>query len=277
MVAESVHSQGRPRRRWARRTHRFWCRRMPMAGLSISAVLARSMIGARRPARPPSYISSTRMRFTSAWRVVGQDDPHAGIQEGEFAQPVLASVAKSIFGLGEGRGRGQEGDLGAALGLAVLDRRRPEHSELVHGIAMRLNSIAMNHSASSRQMRSFERFRRQRVDDRGRRHRAGRPTPYRRSGRTLPPACSWVMMTSAADICSSSCRSTGMRAAIVGDGHRIVGIQRHRHQRRHSHPAPRRSHCRRPHRPCDAGPTRHRCRRYTCRAACGPHRAPAAP
>ena len=45
--------------------------------------------------------------------LVGQDDAHARVQEGQFAQPVLEG-AKIEFGLGEGFGRGQERHLRAA-------------------------------------------------------------------------------------------------------------------------------------------------------------------
>ena len=45
---------------------------------------------------------------------VGEFDAHAGVQEGEFAQPVL-DRRKIIIDHGEGRGRGQERDLGAAF------------------------------------------------------------------------------------------------------------------------------------------------------------------
>ncbi len=64
---------------------------------------------------------------------VGQDDAHAGIQEGELAQPVLQRAVVELHH-GEGLGRGEEGDLAAAApligaGLLVLlicagDRQR---------------------------------------------------------------------------------------------------------------------------------------------------------
>ena len=43
---------------------------------------------------------------------VGQHDAHAGIQEGEFAQPVLQRAVVELDH-GEGVGRRQEGDLAA--------------------------------------------------------------------------------------------------------------------------------------------------------------------
>ena len=53
---------------------------------------------------------------------IGQQDAHAGIQEGEFAQPVLDRRIVEFDGR-ERLGRRQEGDGRAALRLAVLDRR----------------------------------------------------------------------------------------------------------------------------------------------------------
>ena len=64
-------------------------------------------------------------------------------------------------------------------------------------------------------------------------------------------------------------------AAVVGDactepsGFSVTGDRG-----RSGRPAPRRWRCRRPRRPCGAGPSRRRCRRYTCRAACAPRRGP---
>ncbi len=46
---------------------------------------------------------------------------------------------------------------------------------------------------------------------------------------------------------------------------------------RNSRPAPRRWRCRPPRRPCGAGPSRRRCRRYTCPGACARRRGRAAP
>ena len=56
---------------------------------------------------------------------VGQHDTHAGIQEGQFAQPMLQRAVVELDH-GEGVGRGQEGDLGAGLvaGIAGLAQRR---------------------------------------------------------------------------------------------------------------------------------------------------------
>ena len=57
--------------------------------------------------------------------LVGQDDAHAGVQEGELAQPVLQRVEVELDH-GEGLRRGQEGHLGAALGRSdgADDRER---------------------------------------------------------------------------------------------------------------------------------------------------------
>ena len=67
---------------------------------------------------------------------VGQFDANAGIQEGEFAQPVLDG-AEIIIDHGEGRGRGEKGDLRAAFGLAVDERRGPRDFERRDRVAMR--------------------------------------------------------------------------------------------------------------------------------------------
>ena len=50
----------------------------------------------------------------AAMAQIGEDDAHAGIEEGELAQAVLQRRVVELD-LGEGVGRGQEGDLGAAL------------------------------------------------------------------------------------------------------------------------------------------------------------------
>ena len=63
-------------------------------------------------------------------------------------------------------------------------------------------------------------------------------------------------------------------AAVVAHGAGTVGIEGDRRLPWRSRPALRRWRCRRPRRPCDAGRSRHRCRRYTCPAACARHRAP---
>ena len=63
-------------------------------------------------------------------------------------------------------------------------------------------------------------------------------------------------------------------AAVVAHGAGTVGIEREPPRPWRSPPAPRRWRCRRPRRPCGAGPSRHRCRRYTCPAACARHRGP---
>ncbi len=61
---------------------------------------------------------------------VGQHDIDAGIQEREFAQAMLER-RKVIFDIGEGSGRGQERDLGAALAIGLAN-----HLERRHRIAM---------------------------------------------------------------------------------------------------------------------------------------------
>ena len=66
-------------------------------------------------------------------------------------------------------------------------------------------------------------------------------------------------------------------APVVGDGAGAVGVERHGRRAWRGRPAPRRWRCRRPRRPCDAGRSRRRCRRYTCPAACAPRRGRAAP
>ena len=58
--------------------------------------------------------------------LVGQHDRHAGIQEGELAQPVLER-REVEFGHGEGLGRGQERHLGAALAVGVADDLQRRH------------------------------------------------------------------------------------------------------------------------------------------------------
>ncbi len=63
-------------------------------------------------------------------------------------------------------------------------------------------------------------------------------------------------------------------AAVVEHRAGAVGIERDGDLRWRGRRAPRRSRCRRPRRPCDAGRSRHRCRRYTCPGACAPHRGP---
>ncbi len=66
---------------------------------------------------------------------VGQDDSDAGIEEGQLAQAMLERGVIE-FGLGEGDGRGQEGDFGAAPGLAVLDGRVAHDLERRHRVAV---------------------------------------------------------------------------------------------------------------------------------------------
>ena len=66
-------------------------------------------------------------------------------------------------------------------------------------------------------------------------------------------------------------------AAVVAHGDRTVGVEHRPRPRWRGRPAPRRWRCRRLRRPCDAGRSRHRCRRYTCPAACARRRGPSAP
>ena len=66
---------------------------------------------------------------------VGEQDMHAGIEEGEFAQAMLDRAVIELHHR-EGLGRGREGDFGAALGLAVFHRRRADDGELVDRVAV---------------------------------------------------------------------------------------------------------------------------------------------
>ena len=65
-------------------------------------------------------------------------------------------------------------------------------------------------------------------------------------------------------------------AAVVGHGDEAVGFDLDLDEMRHGRRAPRPWRCRSPRRTGDAAPSR-RCRRYTCRAAGAPARAPPAP
>ena len=72
----------------------------------------------------PAFIIQDRLLFFGA-TAVGENDIDAGIQEGEFAQPVFERVVIK-FDHGEGFGRGQEGHFRAALvarGAEPLKRR----------------------------------------------------------------------------------------------------------------------------------------------------------
>ena len=60
------------------------------------------------------------LALVSTPRLSVEDDADAGIQEGQLAQPVLEGGEVEL-GLGEGFGRGQEGDFGAALAIGVAD------------------------------------------------------------------------------------------------------------------------------------------------------------
>ena len=66
-------------------------------------------------------------------------------------------------------------------------------------------------------------------------------------------------------------------AAVVDDGHRIVGVDDDLDVVAVSRPAPRRSRCRAPRTPCGGGPCRPTCRRCTCPGACARRRGPSAP
>ena len=59
---------------------------------------------------------------------VGEQDSDAGIQKRELAQAMLQRVVVE-FDLGEGLGRGQEGDLGAGLAAGIAGRPRAARRE----------------------------------------------------------------------------------------------------------------------------------------------------
>ena len=195
--------------------------------------------------------------------LVGQHDGQAGVEEGELAQAVLER-REIEFGLGEGLGRGQEGDFGAA---PVLDLAH--HFQRRHRIAVAEAHVIFLAVAPDAQIEPFG----QRIDDRDA-----------------------DAMQAAGDLVGVLLEfSAGMQlghddfgrgdafflvdvdrnaAAIVAHGARAVGVQLHVDAVGDSRPAPRRWRCRPPHRPCGAGPSRHRCRRYTCRAVCARRRGP---
>ena len=151
--------------------------------------------------------------------VVGQDDAHAGIQEGEFAQAVLDG-GEIIVGLGEGGTRRQEGDLGPLLAID-----RPDPNQRRHRVAMGEADVPFRVVAPDAQ---FERFR-QRVDDRN--------THAVQAARHLIGIL--VELTAGMELGHDDLGRRDLlflmdidrdAAAVVGNGNGIVGVERDGHQ-----------------------------------------------
>ena len=109
---------------------------------------------ARRP-RCRLRRAAPRLRLDAA--LVGEQDVHAGIEEGELAQAMLER-REVEFGLGEGLGRGQEGHL--ACRACHRRRRRPSAARPASPSVKRMAC-----SLPSRQMRRLSHVG-ERIDDR---------------------------------------------------------------------------------------------------------------
>ena len=75
--------------------------------------------------------------------LVGEDDAHAGVQEREFAQAVLQGVVV-VLHHGEGLGRGQEGHFRAALALGIAHDRERRHRIAMAGTRSRGLAVAVD-------------------------------------------------------------------------------------------------------------------------------------
>ena len=155
---------------------------------------------------------------------VGQDDADAGIEEGQFAQPMLDRAVVELDH-GEGLGRGQEGDFGAALGRAVDLGRRADHLQAVHRVAvLELHRVFVAVAPDAQLQRGG-----QRVDDR----HADAVQPARDLVGILVELPAGVQLGH--DDLGGRNALLGVdagrdAAAVVGDRAGAVGIQRHGHQ-----------------------------------------------
>ena len=157
---------------------------------------------------------------------VGQHDVHAGIQEGELAQPVLDRRVVELDH-GEGFGRRPERHLRAALRPPVDFRRRPDDPQRRDRVAVGEFDLVLEPVAPDAQ----EQLRRQRVDDR-----------YADAVQTARNLVGIAVELSAGvqlghdDLGGRDAfllMDAGRDAApVVGDGAGAVGVERHRHELR---------------------------------------------
>jgi hypothetical protein len=155
---------------------------------------------------------------------IGQDDAHARIQEGEFAQAML-DRRKVELDHGEGLGRGREGHFRAAPRPAVDERRRSDDSQLVDGVAMREVDLVLQPLAPDAQLQT----RRQSIDD-------GDADAMQTARDFVGIAVEFSarMQLRHDDFGGGDAffgvNVDGDAAPIVGDRARTVGVERHAHQ-----------------------------------------------
>ena len=157
---------------------------------------------------------------------IGQHDPDARIEEGELAQAMLDGRVVELDH-GEGFGRGGERDLGAALRLAVDDRRRSDDLERRDRVAAGEFDEVLEPVAPDAQHEPG----RQRIDDRN--------ADAVQAARDLVGVLvefSARMQLGHDDFGGRHAFfvvDAGRNAApVVGDGARAVGVERHGHELR---------------------------------------------
>ena len=199
--------------------------------------------------------------------LVGQDDPHAGVQEGQLAQAMFQRGEVEL-GLGEGAGGGQEGHFRAVLALVGL----AHDLQVAFRLAVPEAHVVFLAVAPDAQVEMLRQ---------GVHHRRADAVQAARDlvGILVElPAGMELRQDHVGGRDALFLVDVGRHAAaVVADrrpSRRRAGSRR---PCRNSRPAPRRSRCPRSRRPCGAGRCRRRCRRCTCPAACGRPRGRAAP
>ena len=197
---------------------------------------------------------------------VGQHDIDAGIQEGELAQAVFQR-REVVFDIGEGFRRGEERHLGAALAVGVAD-----HLERRHRVAMGEFDEMLLAVAPDPQLQ----LARQRVDD-------GDADAVQAAGHLVGILVEFSagMQLGHDDLgrrdAFALVHVDGNAAAVVAHRDRAVGVEHDLHRGGVAGQ-----------RLVDGvvddlvdhvmqAASRHRCRRYTCPAACARHRGPSRP
>ena len=155
---------------------------------------------------------------------IGQDDVHAGIQEGEFPQPMLDRAVVELDHR-EGFGRRKEGHFRSALRATLLHRRGADDDQGCHHVAVaELDEVLLVVAPDAQ----FQRHG-QRVDD-------GDTDAMQAAGNLVGIL---VELTAGMQLGHDDLRRRnalfGMdvgrdTAPVVGDGHGAIGVQRHGHE-----------------------------------------------